>query len=160
MKRWQHVLLGRPESTYQLILNVLAPLLQIAVLLWLAFSYRSIPDTIPTHYNFAGDIDGYGGKGMLWLMPIIGIVTDLTLWAVEQVPQSWNLGTAPATPYVMHCARDLLAETRLAISALFASISAVTILHPSHYPGWLLGVMTALAILPLIRFALRAIRKR
>ena len=160
MKRWQQILLGRPESVYQLVLNVLAPLLQLAVLLWLAFSYRSIPENVPTHYNFAGEIDGWGGKGALWLMPIIGIVTDLTLWAVEQFPQSWNLGPVPATPYVMHCARDLLAETRLAISVLFASISAVTILHPSHYPGWLLGAATALCILPLIRFAVRAIRKR
>jgi uncharacterized membrane protein len=36
-----------------------------------AWLYPSLPDQIPTHWNFRGEVDGYGGKWTLFLFPMI-----------------------------------------------------------------------------------------
>ncbi len=52
------------------------------VLLVLPFIYyRDLPDEIPTHFGFRGTPDGFGSKGSIWSLPIIGLLlyTGLTL---------------------------------------------------------------------------------
>jgi uncharacterized membrane protein len=36
-----------------------------------ALMYSSLPETIPTHWNIRGEVDGYGGKWTLFLFPAI-----------------------------------------------------------------------------------------
>ena len=48
---------------------LLCCLMILAAVLATAFYMPSLPASIPTHWDFAGHIDGYGGRGTLWLMP-------------------------------------------------------------------------------------------
>jgi uncharacterized membrane protein len=36
-------------------------------------NYNALPETIPTHFNFRGMPDGWGGKGGIWIFPGMGI---------------------------------------------------------------------------------------
>ena len=47
------------------------PLLCIVVLpfLYLAYIYADLPATVPTHWNAAGEIDDWGSKEILWIIP-------------------------------------------------------------------------------------------
>jgi uncharacterized membrane protein len=36
--------------------------------------YPKIPSVIPTHWNAAGEVDGYGGRGTIFIMPIVLLV--------------------------------------------------------------------------------------
>jgi len=36
-----------------------------------AWVYSSLPDQIPIHWNFRGEVDGYGGKWTLFLFPVM-----------------------------------------------------------------------------------------
>ncbi|GGE67993.1 DUF1648 domain-containing protein [Priestia taiwanensis] len=46
--------------------------LGVVWMFWYTFyMYPSLPETIPTHYNFQGEPDAYGGKGNLWFIPIV-----------------------------------------------------------------------------------------
>jgi uncharacterized membrane protein len=49
-----------------------------------------LPARIPTHFDAAGNINGWGEPRMLWLLPIIatGVVGLMTL--VSFFPQSFN----------------------------------------------------------------------
>ncbi len=38
-----------------------------------AWLYPGLPERIPTHWNINGDVDGYGGKWTLFLMPVMMI---------------------------------------------------------------------------------------
>jgi uncharacterized membrane protein len=40
----------------------------VAATAWL---YPGLPDRIPTHWNFKGEVDGYGGKWTLFLLPVM-----------------------------------------------------------------------------------------
>jgi uncharacterized membrane protein len=36
-----------------------------------AGNYGALPDSIPIHFNGRGEVDGYGSKLMLWILPVI-----------------------------------------------------------------------------------------
>ena len=59
------------------------------VLLALMFSlcmyyYPILPDTIPTHFNAKMEADGWGPKIMIWMLPVIGLLTFLIVdWSIN-----------------------------------------------------------------------------
>lgn len=159
MPKWLTILLGRPARISHIVWNVLAPLLQIGILVWLIVIYPTIPDQVPTHYGAGGEITAWGGKGILWLMPVVGIVDDIIMWGVQFLPrQSWNTGvkvTVQNAAYVYGCAHDMIAQLRFTMSVLFASLSAVTILQLQRFPEWVPVAGIVLVFLPVLRYLLR-----
>ena len=49
------------------------PLLIIVIVpfLYLGYLYADLPDTVPTHWNIEGQIDDWGSKSMLWMIPFV-----------------------------------------------------------------------------------------
>ncbi|MHC5596804.1 MAG: DUF1648 domain-containing protein [Nostoc sp.] len=37
------------------------------------YAWSTLPDTIPVHFGFDGQANGWGSKKVLWLLPIIGL---------------------------------------------------------------------------------------
>jgi len=54
------------------------------------FFILQLPDTIPIHFNFKGEIDGYGSKHLIWVVPIVGLVTHLGLKYLLKFPHTYN----------------------------------------------------------------------
>lgn len=50
------------NSAADIIMEVLGLIMLIGTPLYLFISWPSIPDKLPMHYNFAGEIDRWGGK--------------------------------------------------------------------------------------------------
>lgn len=51
---------------------------------YLAWSYYpQLPDRIPTHFNFAGVPDGWGGRGSIFIYPVLGAAIYLFLTALN-----------------------------------------------------------------------------
>jgi hypothetical protein len=68
------------KNIYDKILEVVA----VAALLWAfypLFFYSSIDSnaSIPIHFNFAGEADGWGGRSVLWITPLIGLALYIGL---------------------------------------------------------------------------------
>ncbi len=53
--------------------------------IYLAIIYGDLPDTIPTHWNAQGVVDGYGNKKTLWMIPIM--MTGLIYVLLKFLPQ-------------------------------------------------------------------------
>ena len=159
MPKWLALILGRPARRYHIILNVLSPFIQIALVVWLAVIFRDIPEQIPTNYDFSGAVTSYGSKEILWVMPVIGIVSDIVMWAVQLAPRdTWNTGMrvrASDRATVLGWMHDLLVEMRLAISVMFAVISVPTIL--GRAPGLVVWA-AVLIFIPLARYIVRSAR--
>ena len=159
MQRGPYILLGKPQRVYHIVFGILSPLLQIALIVWLACIFRTLPDKVPTHYDFAGNVTGTGGKGTLWVVVLFGLVNDIGMWGVQFLPRStMNTGVRMTTrnrEYVYGCVKDLLVDMRLGLSVLFASISVPLIL--GREPGtatWI--ILAASMIIPIVRYAVRA----
>ena len=51
-----------------------------------AFIYSSLPATIPIHFNYKGEADGFGGKDSIFLGPgILGAVSLFTFFLLSNI---------------------------------------------------------------------------
>ena len=49
-------------------------------------AYRYLPEIIPTHWNFAGEADGFGPKAtFVWLFPGIAIAVLILFWFLPKI---------------------------------------------------------------------------
>ena len=48
-------------------------LLALAPLVLVAVCYSRLPDQVPMHWGFDGEINRYGSKNELWLMAALGL---------------------------------------------------------------------------------------
>ena len=154
---------GCRETLYQRIAFFAAPAILLAGIVYVAVRYAQLPAEIPAHYNFYGEVDSYGSRGTLWIMPIIGVVCDATMLAVSFFPQTWNVGTSVTVlnrALVYRRVRDLIADMRLSIAVLFTSFAVwQTALTPT-FPWWMGVLMGVCCTAPLVRFFVRlAIKK-
>jgi uncharacterized membrane protein len=56
-------------------------------------SYSNLPETIPTHYNGAGQADGFGGKATILTLPLIATILFIGLTVLNKFPQVFNYPT-------------------------------------------------------------------
>jgi uncharacterized membrane protein len=79
-----------PRSPLEKVLEVVGVLLLLFMVGLLLVSWPSVPETIPTHFNAAGQPDNYGGKGSLVVVPIVALVLYALLTVVSFFPQVFN----------------------------------------------------------------------
>ena len=72
-----------------LIMNIIGFLALLGSTVFLLVSWSHIPDQIPTHYNFAGVADGYGGKGSLIFMMVLAWFMFVLITVLMRFPNTW-----------------------------------------------------------------------
>ncbi|MDX1907095.1 MAG: DUF1648 domain-containing protein [Bacteroidia bacterium] len=137
--------------------------------LWgfVAYTYPSLPETIPTHFNLAGVPDGWGSRATLWALPGVATLICILLTVLSYFPQSFNY-PVPITPdnaarqyrYVTQMLRHL----KIAIVLLFGLI-VVTLIHAGRTGTdslglWLLPILLVIVLAPVVGYMIRAARRR
>jgi uncharacterized membrane protein len=149
---------GSPTTLYQRVAGVAAPVLLLGTIVYLLLRLPHLPAQIPSHYNAAGEIDGYSGRGSLLVMPVIGLVTVAVIAVTARFPKSWNTGvrlTAINRVRVYRLTRDLMAELRLAMALIFAGFGVYLSFLPQHFSGVVTALMILLPAIPIVRYFLR-----
>lgn len=59
-------------------------------ILFIALNWTSLPAQVPMHFNGAGEIDRWGSKYEMLIMPLIGIGLFIMLQIVERKPHLHN----------------------------------------------------------------------
>ena len=153
---------GSPGTRWQRVLGFAAPGVLIAAIAFILIRWPSLPAEIPIHFNARGEIDGYGGRFALLLMPLIGLVMDAVVALVGRFPKSWNTGVR-VTLYnrvrVYRLTRDLLAELRFTTALLFGGFGVYMSLLPEHFSGNVVGGLVVLMFVPLLRYFIRLFKK-
>ncbi len=75
----------------QLALEALGALLILATVLFVAIKWSGLPDRIPSHYNASGEIDAWGGRGQILILPVVSVVLYALMTVVSFFPRLWNL---------------------------------------------------------------------
>lgn len=107
------------------IMEYLCRILLIGMLIYLIVCWNMIPDQIPTHYNAAGEIDGWGGKSMIWFTVIIVWFLYLGISFVERYPDIWNTGvkiTRENREKVYRLLKYLIRTSKLIMTAIFTML--------------------------------------
>lgn len=61
-----------------------------AMWIGLIISYDQLPETIPTHYNAQGVVDGYGNKSDIWMLPIVASALFVGMTLLNRIPHIFN----------------------------------------------------------------------
>lgn len=71
------------KRCYPPIIDAATFLILLLTIIYLFMYFGQLPDEIPTHFNLAGEADGWGGKGMLIGLLVIYIHTILLLFVLN-----------------------------------------------------------------------------
>lgn len=52
--------------------------------------YNDLPNEIPKHFNALGQVDAYGKRGIIWLLPVIGLVLYVAFTVLNKYPFVFN----------------------------------------------------------------------
>jgi len=57
------------------------------------YFFNDLPIQIPKHFNALGQVDSYGSRGSIWLLPAIGLVLYAALTFLNKFPFAFNYPT-------------------------------------------------------------------
>lgn len=136
-----------PKLTiYQTVLEALTLLLVIACIIGTLISYKALPDTIPTHFNAAGEIDGYNGRGSVFVMPVVSLLmyAQMTVFIfipkVIENPNTLSQLDMRFKPLIARETISLLGECKLLCIVMFDYMQIYMLMcrSPVLGPVWLI----------------------
>ena len=54
------------------------------------YYFDKLPETIPRHFGANGEPDGFSGKGIIWTLPIIGVIMYVGMFWLIKYPHIFN----------------------------------------------------------------------
>ena len=69
-KAWADAYCGSRATRYQRLAGILSPVILAGVCVFVLVIWHSLPEKIPTNYNFAGEPTGWGSRSTVWIMPL------------------------------------------------------------------------------------------
>ncbi len=130
------------------VMEYICRLLLVGTLIYLIVRWNAIPDQIPTHYNAAGEIDGWGGKGMVWLPVVISWGLYLGITFIGHYPELWNTGvkiTEKNKEKVYRLIKYLIGTSKLILVSVFTLLTVFSTLE-KPFPAWFTGIYLAVLI--------------
>ena len=153
---------GSPTTLYHRISEIIPWAIFMGLIIYLVVRWRALPEQIPLHYDLAGNITGYGGKGNIIVLVVIAFIMNITMWLVGLFPQSWNAGvriTFTNRVWVYKCLRDMMADLRIAMSLLFPAMTITILEYDTAFSHWFfrggIWCILVLVIIPMIRYFVR-----
>lgn len=150
------------NSLADIIMEVLGLVMLIGTPLYLAIRWPSIPDKLPMHYNFAGEIDRWGGKGEVLFLVVMVWILYLMISLVEHFPSVWNTGVQVTPENRMRVYRTLkymVKTLKLAMTLVFTFLIFNTVAG-IPLPEWFTVVYVLLIIGDLAFWLIRLYRVR
>ncbi|HTX77560.1 MAG TPA: DUF1648 domain-containing protein [Terracidiphilus sp.] len=91
-----------------------------AITAWAIAGPQPLPARIPTHFDIAGQPNGWGTPAMLWMLPVIATLIVGLMWLVSLRPGSFSIRAAPAVRRrVEAVSLSMIAWLQFEISGLF-----------------------------------------
>ena len=126
-------------------------------------NYTNLPDTIPIHYNGAGQADGFGEKATILTLPLIATVLFLGLTILNKFPHIFNYPTNITKDNALRQytnATRLIRYFKLIIVIIFGLITFKTIQNANGQAEglgvWFLPLTLGLIFIPLTFFLVKS----
>ena len=74
------------------VIEIICLIFVVGVPVYIIINWANIPDPLPMHYDFAGNVDRWGDKTELIILPIITPIMYGFMTVIERIPQVWNTG--------------------------------------------------------------------
>lgn len=130
----------------------------ILIILWVITlsRYELLPETIPTHFNAAGEPDSYGRKATLLILPALGTILFISMTVLNRFPHRFNYPTTITPENALRqytIATSMIRYLKLAIVVVFLMIVVGTIRtvsgNASGLGAWFLPLFMGMIFLPI-----------
>ena len=112
----------------------------VGVSLYLILAWSTIPAQIPAHYNAAGEVNRWGSKSELIILPIISWLIYGMITLIERFPQAWNTGvrvTEENRAEVYRLLKSMIACVKMITLSIFSCLTVLSSLA-RNLPLWFL----------------------
>ena len=112
----------------------------VGVTLYLIFAWSTIPAKVPMHYNAAGEVNRWGSKSELIILPIISWLIYGMITLIERLPQVWNTGirvTEENRAVVYRLLKNMIACVKMITLSIFSCLTVLSSLA-RNLPMWFL----------------------
>ena len=143
-------------------MNRLSLLMLAGTAVFLAACWHRIPARVPMHFNSAGEIDRWGARAELLILPVISWLMYGLLTVAEQFPGAWNTGvkvTEENRERVYALLGHMLSTLKLLVIAMFTWITLWCALA-KPLPVWFLPVVLGAVFGDMIYWFVRVFRAR
>lgn len=148
-------------------LEILGWISMLAIWALTITSYTILPDTIPIHYNGAGQADGFGGKGNILTLPLIATILFIGLTILNKFPHVFNYPTNITTDNALRQytnATKMIRILKLVFVVVFGLIVLQTIRNvkgeTNGLGAWFLPLTLGLIFIPIIYFTIRSFKAK
>ncbi|HMJ46959.1 MAG TPA: DUF1648 domain-containing protein [Ferruginibacter sp.] len=139
------------------------------IFLWIYtfINYSRLPNTIPIHYNWNGEIDGYGSKATLLILPVIITIIIIGLTILNRYPHLFNY---PQSITKENAAKEYSLATRfiryikLIVVYLFIFIEVEIVCdsggNKPRFGQWNIPLIFALMMVPTIIYLYKSLKNK
>jgi uncharacterized membrane protein len=129
--------------------------------------YAGLPESIPIHYNAAGEADGFGSKNFIFAQPLLSTILYAGMTWLNRYPHKFNYPnpiTAENAPRQYRNATKMIRTLKLSIAVVFFYLQYSTISiagkASADLGGWFLPLMLMVIFLPMGYWAVQAWRTK
>ena len=147
--------------------EIIGWLLIISVWGFTVINYANLPETIQTHYNGAGQADGFGGKATILTLPLIATVLFVGLTILNKFPHIFNYPTNITQDNALRQytnATRMIRYLKLIIVVIFGLIAFKTIQNGNEEAKgigiWFLPLTLGLIFIPMIYFVIKSFQTK
>ncbi len=148
--------------------DILSWTLLLFILIMTARLYNDLPDRVPTHFNVRGQVDGWGTKQSVWLLPAVSVLMFGLFQLSLRFPKLINYPvriTPENAQRQYDLARTFLRVLRTSVLVLFFLIQWITLQTALGRPSLIaatFGMMisTFLVMIPLAVYLVLAFRRK
>ncbi|PZP42898.1 MAG: hypothetical protein DI598_16400 [Pseudopedobacter saltans] len=143
---------------------------------WMAFlciwiliivNYHRLPNSIPIHYNGKGEVDGFGGKTSIIILPTIASFLFVGMTYLNKFPHLFNYPTNITddnAPIQYTYATRLIRYLKTIIVIIFGWSTLQTIrgaIGSTNSLGvWLFPMMSGLIFIPIVYFVVKSMNAK
>ncbi len=164
---WGRPKLNIPKSKSEWVWDIIGYLCYVGSIILLIIMWSVLPDEVPGHYNAAGEVDRWGSKWELFILPFIGALILIFMTVLEKFPEVHNypkrLNESNAEQFYLH-SRKLLNQIKNICLILFSLIELESISIALGWGGgfgiWFLPIAIIATGIPIVLGMLKQRRIR
>jgi len=145
-----------PKTRNEIIFDIIGIGFFVISILYIIVQWKHLPDQIPGHFNAKGEVDRWGSKYELLIVPIIGLFIFLLSTLFEKAPHMHNypnrLNESNAEQFYLN-SRKMLNATKNVCMLFFAVLNfqmvRIGLDKQDSLGGWFLPVLIISFFIPL-----------
>lgn len=154
---WKRPKLKIPKTTSEWVWDIIGYTFYIGSIVLLIIVWSKLPEKVPAHYNAAGEVDRWGSKWELVILPVVGAFNILLMQTFELFPELHNyprrFNESNAEQFYLN-SRRMLNQMKNACFIIFALILfesiSISLTWHSGFGKWFLPIVISIVFIPLI----------